>query len=605
MEIEKIAVNAVESSIIKAERLTSFISRGDKEPCWDGNVYIHESQKHNKRNIKKVSTQIKGKAVTCDQVSAFIKYRISHDDLSAYMTNGGTMFFVVYVDKVTGDPLQIYYTDLLPIKIKDILRKEQKSYEVRFSKFPEDNSEKTAVFINFHNDALRQASFADKDLPSIEDLAKQGILESLTFSCTGYGNYRSPSSVPKIMDGKSLSIYANVKGYSCPVPVKYHECIHQVTMSAHNFSPITIDGKQYYDGFKEITNAEHIDLCIGSCVKITFPNCIDENRTVPTTLSIKVCGTLKQQIAGLEFIIAMIEHKNFYIGKHEFPVNFPDDELKKIRADQFEKILTGYKRAQELLDCMNVKKDLDIQKCNDKDIDKLNMLIATICEQRPVKGAPPTTENVQEIHIGNLLLAVVYLKRNSGGYNIFDYFGSHFNVVFTPNNSQPMPISQFVSMVPDDFLRFDNLNLKTIIEDYKRLNATERNIEEANSTMLNMLKAYDKKPSSDLLDAAEQLSDWLQEYPMLIKKEIAALNRLQIVLRKRSLTHQEKSEIYAILASTKDEFIQLGSFILLGEYHEASKIIDSLDNERAERFTDFPIYEFYRNQKKNREKEKI
>ena len=123
--------------------------------------------------------------------------------------------------------------------------------------------------------------------------------------------------------------------------------------------------------------------------------------------------------------------------------------------------------------------------------------------------------------------------------------------------------------------------------------------------MLNMLKAYDKKPSSDLLDAAEQLSDWLQEYPMLIKKEIAALNRLQIVLRKRSLTHQEKSEIYAILASTKDEFIQLGSFILLGEYHEASKIIYSLDNERAERFTDFPIYEFYRNQKKNREKEKI
>lgn len=68
MELEKIATNAVETSIVKTDRLTSFISRGDKEPCWDGNIYIHESKNHNKRNIKKVSTQIKGKAVTPDQV---------------------------------------------------------------------------------------------------------------------------------------------------------------------------------------------------------------------------------------------------------------------------------------------------------------------------------------------------------------------------------------------------------------------------------------------------------------------------------------------------------------------------------------------------------
>jgi len=122
MELEKIATNAVETSIVKTDRLTSFISRGDKEPCWDGNIYIHESKLHNKKNIKKVSTQVKGKAATPDQVADEIKYRISHDDLTAYMMNGGTMFFVVYINKDTGDPLQIYYTELLPIKIKEILR---------------------------------------------------------------------------------------------------------------------------------------------------------------------------------------------------------------------------------------------------------------------------------------------------------------------------------------------------------------------------------------------------------------------------------------------------------------------------------------------------
>lgn len=104
MELEKIATNAVETSIVKTDRLTSFISRGDKEPCWDGNIYIHESKLHTKKNLKKVATQVKGKAVTKKQVADTISYRISRDDLVAYMMNGGTMFFVVYIDRSTGFP---------------------------------------------------------------------------------------------------------------------------------------------------------------------------------------------------------------------------------------------------------------------------------------------------------------------------------------------------------------------------------------------------------------------------------------------------------------------------------------------------------------------
>lgn len=312
------------------------------------------------------------------------------------------------------------------------------------------------------------------------------------------------------------------------------------------------------------------------------------------TLSVKICGTLKQQIAGIEFINALIKHKKFCIGEHEFPADFPETELKKIGAENFSEILTGYRRIQSLLDRMNVKKDLDIQKCNDSDLNKLNLLIATICDRRPVKEAPPTTANVQEMRIGNLLLAVVYLKRSGGGYYIFDYFGTHFEVSWAPTGSAPVPVSQFFSMGPDEFLRFDNLNLNTIIEDYKRLEVTKRHIEDANNTMLCMLKAYDKKPSANLLTAARQLSDWMREYPSLITQEIATLNRLQIVLRERQLSYQEKSEIYAILAGSDDEFIRLGSFILLGEQCEAKAILDTFDDEKFKTFTQFPIYKFYR-----------
>ena len=68
MGIEKLATSAVESSIEKTDRLSSFINSGDKEPCWDGNIYIHEGKNHTKKNIKKVATQVKGKKVKPHQV---------------------------------------------------------------------------------------------------------------------------------------------------------------------------------------------------------------------------------------------------------------------------------------------------------------------------------------------------------------------------------------------------------------------------------------------------------------------------------------------------------------------------------------------------------
>ena len=220
MGIEKLATSAVATAIEKTDRLSSFINSGDKEPCWDGNIYIHEGKNHTKKNIKKVATQVKGKLVKPDQVIDSIKYLISADDLTAYMMNGGTIFFVVYIDKKSKETLQIYYAALLPMKIKGIMAEEKKNYRVSFEKFPADNSMKTEIFLNFHDNARRQASFAGKNLPTIADLAKQGVLESLTFRYTGIGNYHSERFIPKMMNGKSMTIYANIKGGSVPIPVE-------------------------------------------------------------------------------------------------------------------------------------------------------------------------------------------------------------------------------------------------------------------------------------------------------------------------------------------------------------------------------------------------
>lgn len=593
MELEKLATSAVITELSKTDRLSSFINSGDKEPCWDGNIYIHEDKSRTKKNIKKVATQVKGKAVNPNKVKRTINYPISHDDIYAYMMNGGTMFFVVYLDKKTGNPLQVYYADLLPIKIKEITKLKKTKYSVKCRKFPLDNLQKTELLLNFYDNAQRQASFAGKDLPTVEQLAKDGVLESLSIHYTGLGNYDTHNAFPKMLDGKSLTIYANIKGGTAPIPVEYYETVSQVTMTNKNTLPISVNGRPYYVGFSVVTTAENVELHIGSSVRIIFPN---TGRTdTPVSVSIKVCikGTLREQITAIEFVTAMIEHGSFCIGTSEIPSKFPQEELDRINAAAFPEILKGYKRAKEVLDSMNVKKDLKISECTDEDIDNLNLLIGTIGDRKLAKGNPNAPAQVTKLKIANLTLVIVYLENEKGGYNVWDYFGHHFCVSWKDDSGERR-ISQFSTMVADDFLNLDNLNLDTIITDYRMIEPSDWLFELGNATMLEMLKAYDKKPSVELLDAAKKMLEWMSENPEYTTAEVNLLNKLQIALRERKLTFSEKAELHTTITNTTDAFFKIGAFLLLDEQDEAKALLDTLEPKQLEKFKEFPIYRFYK-----------
>ena len=594
MELEKLATSAVVTEISKTDRLSSFINSGDKEPCWDGHIYIHEDKKKTKKNIKKVATQVKGHAVRSRQVKRTISFSIGRDDLHAYMMNGGTMFFVVYLDENTGDPLQVYYSELLPIKIKELFMVKKGKYSVKFRKFPSDKLKKTEIFLNFYENSRKQASFAGMDLPTIDDLEKEGVLESLSISYTGLGEYDDPTAFPKMLDGNSLTVYANIKGGTAPIPVEYYECVSHFAMSNDTNLPVTVDGKPYYTSFQTITTAEYIEHHIGSSVKIRTPNTGKKDEPVPLTLKVCLKGTLGEQIRAIEFITAMIEHGSFNIGETRIPANFSQEELRRIKAYDFSEVLKGYKRAKAVLDSMHVKKDLEISKCTENDLAKLNLLIGTVGDKLPVKGEPENSSSVQKMTIANLTLAVVYLSRKGVGYHIFDYFGNQFEVTWAPDGSEPTEVSQFFSMGADDYLTLDNLYLDAVIDDFKRITPSIQHLEFGNIAMLNMLKAYDKQPSTEFLEAARKLCDWQQEHPNMIPANITILNRLQIALRERALTFQEKAELYSIATKATDPFHQIGAFLLLDEQKEAKEILESLSADELQKFQDFPIYKFYR-----------
>lgn len=595
MDLEKLATSAIEKEIAKTDLLSSFINSGDREPCWDGHIYIHEDKKKTKKNIKKVAAQVKGKAVRTRDAKRTISYPISCDDLRAYMMNGGTVFFVVYLNKDTGDVLQIYYVSLLPVMVKKLLdeKKSQRTISVKFHKFPADNARKTELFLNFYEESKKQVSFAGKDLPNVDDLIKKGLLENISFSYTGLGACPDTRLLPKIIDGKSLTLYANIKGGTAPIPIEYFDEITNITTSKDTNIPISVKGHIYYDKVKTIATADTIEQQIGSSVKIIAPNVDKVDSSIKIHLNINLTGTLTEQIEALEFIIALVDNEAFNFGDAEFPAKFPQSELDRMEAYNFPEMLSNRKHIKEVLDSMNVKKDLELSKCTSDDIDNLMRIVNSIGDHRIIRGEIDEKNPGQKIKIANLTVAVVYIKAN-GGYRIYDFFGNRFDVKWAPEGMEPVEVSQFMMMRPDDYLTLDNLDLEKVVENFKIIPPSTTHFELSNNCMLSMLNAYDKAPNPELLNAARQMNVWLGQHTDFLSSEIVTLNRLQIELRERPLEFSEKQELYTIATTAKDEFQRLGAFLLLDEQEEARKIFDTLDEDRLNLFKGFPIYKFYK-----------
>ena len=58
-KIEQAAVTCIIDAFYDSERLTPHIPLGDKEPVWDGNIYI----KHGNKGTSRIPAQVKGKTV--------------------------------------------------------------------------------------------------------------------------------------------------------------------------------------------------------------------------------------------------------------------------------------------------------------------------------------------------------------------------------------------------------------------------------------------------------------------------------------------------------------------------------------------------------------
>lgn len=597
MDIEQIATTAVISAISKTNRLKAYVNSGDKEPSFDGGIYIYDNEKYSKDNLKRVAVQIKGKGVK-SKVRDSIKYSISLTDLKNYQKNGGSIFFVVYFDKDSGEVKQIYYASLLPFKIRELIKNKQVNkgaLSVKLKKFPTNSKDITEIFLNFYNNAQKQISYADKVTPSVLELKKQGVLESISFSYISLDKDNDNIlNYPKVFDGKELYFYANIKGGIAPIPVEYHSEISNLHISSSDDVIISVNGVVYYNKIIRIITADKIIIKIGTSVTLIEPNTTDfkDISEEKVQVDVKLKGNLNDRIVSLEFLLSMFEFERFEMDGHIIHVEFPDDELKKLNLSRYSDVLEGYKRALAVLKKLNVEKTLYMDEMNSEDYQKLNLLIRAMEDGTPIKNESEDLPFAVNLNIANLRLLMSCKKTAEHLYSIDDFFSKQVDVSFRENNKF-ITASQYSMMKEKDFLSVDNLNLQSIINDFKRISPHRMVVENGNMVMLEMLKAYDSSNNEKFLLAAKSMLEWLESNSDKIDKSIITINKYQILRRERQLLFPEKYELYKIIEQAQEITYKIGAFILLDEHDEAKSLLDTMPKDAKNEFISYPIFKFF------------
>ena len=606
MNYERLATSAVEQAVSRTNRLEPFFNSGEKEPSFDGAVFIYDNDQGNKKNMKRVPVQIKGKGVQSEPALT-TKYPVSIVDLDNYMHNGGVMFFVVHIDKSTGVTNQIYYSALLPFKIKELLESKKdnrKTISVCLDQFPTSANDMTALFLNFYADAKRQTSYAGMDFPSIEELQKNGQIESLVSSYTSADGQFEINDLPRVLPGKEIYTYAIVKGYSALIPVRRCAQIKQFSIKCVHDIPVSVDGTVYYESIEKEITADKIILRVGSSVTIAAPN-IDsysgDTQDIEISISVSLSGTLMQRIKAIEFLMAAFETKNFELGDIKFPINFSGKEQEKLPPDRYKSLLSGYKRVVTFLERLHVKKDLPLDGFTEEDYKILNLLVGAIEDGISVKNIAKGLFSVVNIGFGGLNLKILCERQEDGNYKLWDYFDKHVEVCVHDDKGMSIPASQYSIMKADDFLFADNLYLPRVIEDFKGIRLQQFIAENGNLVMLEMLKAYDKVPTAELLDAAKQMCTWLETARQFLADEMMLINKLQIVRRERDLTFSEKFELSKVASASQKAAYRIGAFILLDEQREAELLLSDMSQEERDNFMSFPIFRFYTKSSGNNE----
>lgn len=589
MNTEIIATSTLKQSIAQTKTLIPFVNEGDKEPTWDGFIYIIADENIGYR--RRVPVQVKGKE-SIDLTKKEITYSIEVSKLKDFLYDGGVIYFVVYISN-EGLATKIYYVSLLPLKIQTLLselKKDQKKKSIELKSFPMKNDDKLIIFTNFYEHSIKQTSFVNTKLLSLDELEKQGSLESITVSVNASKIYTDPIEA---FLNEDVYLYANLKGSNTPHPI---EMLDFIEFARQNLIKVYSNGEKYYDNITLIRSKGRSIFKIGDSITISCS-------TNSQKYDVKYTPTLslRNRAVDLRFMISILEVNSFELeGYGIFNIPFDANSL-DFDINNQKQFLSYYEKIIQALNILNVKEDLILENLTYHDKKNIYYLVKAFVDKKPVEGLKPNLLPFLRLKIGNLKLMLSFIKSNDNEttYYIYDFFKTEFKLFYLDEKGKERITSQYSVLEKNDFLEISNMDLDKILPSYKKIEGNEVIFERANFTMLNLLLAYDECENKQILSICKSVDQWIIDEDKIntIPYNIKLLNHLQIIRRERELDLDENGQLCNIIEQNSDnrEDIITGSYLLLDNQVAAEIHFNKLEKSLQEEFKKYPIFKFWKN----------
>lgn len=586
--IEEKAINEVKRFFEDSNIVSTFIAENDKEPFWDGHLYLYPNGVKTKENFQgRIAVQIKGKDLKDFKMGNF-SYPIEITALKAYLHEGVVYMIVQEVNQKR----KIFYRNLAPILIRNMIHDHEKRKTINVKMFPleEDLNKVEANLLQFKIDCRMQISYVDSEPLNIDTLIGGGLK---SFSFTLFSTEKS--HIFSDMLTNPVYIYANMPE-NTNVQIPMGEGPVYLSIGKEVKEPVRVKEREFFSSYTNEVGNGTITIKVGDCLELIIVKDFSKS-LYNATINFKIETTfLKEIIKETEFILAMTDVGEVTIGKVTMPISLE----KKPLISELRKKIKIWKEMDNTLNTIGTNEDLDLSCLTPKDEQILNVLVEMIGHNQE-KNLKDIETSILNVKVANLKLLLFAYKTKSGSYILKSLFDKSLNL----KASHKYPNGEFRESL---FSRFNrqmildcyNFPYGEIIPSYEAIMDINPHVfERMNLLLLELLSVYDmlvdESPRKGLaLQTAMNMSNWLLDNDTDEKmQDLHLVNKSQILKREGELKGTDKKALKRIqINNTANAFFQCGIALLLDDSDLFEIYWDKLSNEEQAQFKKFPIWIF-------------
>lgn len=592
--IEEKALNHLKSFIEDSKVISQFIADNDKEPCWDGHLYLYADGIKDKEHLQgRVPVQVKG-----TEVDRFVtkkwKYKLEKADLKAYLEEP-TFFIVCQVKKDSKDRM-LFFRELLPDLVNKLLRDMGKNAtrKTLFHPLTDDLKEFEDQLMVFLSNSKKMISFAHSNLLSMEEALKKGIKD---FMFIAPSKYADRFQLMKYLSTHSSYIYAKIsKELDIDMPLSNGP--GRFIFQRDDDGEVRVGDKVYFKGYHNEIKDGRIIIKIDNVMTINMPmdNADMEQATAKLTTTAKY---LKESINEAEFGVALNDTGVLSVGKLDLQMNVHEKEyVEKLRQK-----LMRWKELDNVLDKLHITKPFDLTAITDGQGKLIDLLIETVGKGNMV-NLPGQESTLLFWEIGNIKLLLWCAVGKDGMCAIGDFFDRSIRIAYKISEDETINVSPYSYLQLDKLWeKVDNIDFDSIIASAEEAaRQHEYCYMMSNYDVLAMISAADALEKTDversnkLLEEALKLDEWLiEKEPKDEMTPLHIINKMQIVKRQRELTVDECKMLEDML---NDKFVgdmvKAGVYLLLDRQDDFQQLFESLHEDEKKSVKGFPIWKFVR-----------